>query len=72
MATQQNLTLLPADIEVYQAKLLKSRRDIDRFVNLSDGLLFGKIGMDGFLALVPVVGEVYSGFAGLYLLILAV
>ncbi|NEQ39330.1 MAG: DUF4112 domain-containing protein [Okeania sp. SIO3I5] len=71
MIDSSNFDAVPPDIEMYEAKLLKSRNDIESFKKLSDGLLFGKIGVDAFLGIIPVVGGVYTGFAGLWMLMQA-
>ncbi|NET42843.1 DUF4112 domain-containing protein [Okeania sp. SIO2B3] len=71
MIDSSNFDAIPADIEMYEARLLKSRNDIESFKKLSDGLLLGTIGVDAFIGIIPVVGGIYTGFAGLWMLMQA-
>jgi hypothetical protein len=62
---------LPLDIETHAAKLLKTGEDIQGFRRVSDGLIFGYVGLDAGLSLIPVVGSVYTVGGSLWLLVQA-
>ncbi|MDJ0617297.1 MAG: DUF4112 domain-containing protein [Calothrix sp. MO_192.B10] len=59
---------LPLKIEAHEESLLQTRNEIQKFIKLSEGLLFGKVGLDGGLGFIPIVGGLYTGIAGIWLL----
>ena len=67
MDNQNNGRSLPFKVEAYEAKLLQARDEIRNFVRLSEGLIFKKIGVDALLGIIPIVGGVYTGIAGIWL-----
>ncbi len=63
---------LPRDIEVYEKKLLEVRNNIENLMRISDGLLFGKLGIDAIFGIIPGVGEIYTFFASCWMFVLAI
>jgi Domain of unknown function (DUF4112) len=62
---------LPSEIELYGRRLLDSRKQVEQLRKLSDGL-FGPIGLDAIIGIVPVGGDVvYTVLAGSWMFILA-
>lgn len=59
---------LPLKVEVYEENLLQTKNEIQKFIKLSEGLLFGKIGLDAAIGVVPIAGGLYTGIAGVWLL----
>jgi hypothetical protein len=59
---------LPPDIAVMRRRLLEVQETVGSFKRRADGLLFGVIGLDALIGLVPVAGGLYSSYGGLYLL----
>lgn len=37
---------LPLKVEVHEENLLQARNEIQKFIKLSEGLVFGKLGLD--------------------------
>lgn len=62
---------LPFKIEAYETQLQEAKLEIRNFVKLSEGLVFGKIGLDAAIGIIPVVGGLYTGAVGIWLLIQA-
>ncbi|MEL6930265.1 MAG: DUF4112 domain-containing protein [Cyanobacteria bacterium J06600_6] len=58
-------------VEAYESILLKSRNDIRNYVKISDGLVFGKVGVDAAIGLLPIVGGLYSAAMGIWLIMQA-
>jgi hypothetical protein len=63
---------LPKEIEVYEGKLLQVRSQIEKLMKISDGLLFGQLGIDALLGIIPGIGEVYTLLASCWMFALAV
>lgn len=61
-------TSLPLKVEAHAKTLQQSKDELQAFIRLSEGFVFGKIGLDGLLGLLPGVGGVYTGLGGLWLL----
>lgn len=59
---------LPLKVEAHEKTLQQSKDELQAFIKFSEGLVFGKIGLDGLLGLLPGVGGVYTGLGGLWLL----
>ena len=62
---------LPKEIEVYETELKEAHNDIQNLIRVSDGLIFGMVGMDALLGFIPVVGAVYTFFASCWMFALA-
>ena len=58
---------LPADIAAYQIKLLMTRHSVTQFGRTMDGYLFGVIGADGVVSMIPVVGDIFCGLMTFWL-----
>lgn len=71
MDIQKSKESIPFKVEAYEKELLETRAEIKKFVKLSEGLVFGKIGLDAGIGLIPVVGGLYTGIVGIWLLIQA-
>lgn len=71
MDIQKYSTSLPFKVEAYEAELLKVREEIKNFVKLSEGLVFGKIGLDAAIGIIPIAGGIYTGVMGFWLLMQA-
>lgn len=52
---------LPSDIEAYLVKLQIVFRELNEHEKMMDGYFFGYVGADGFISLIPVIGDVISG-----------
>ena len=63
---------LPKEIEFFETELTEARNDIQNLVRVSDGLLFGLVGMDAFLGVIPGVGAIYTFFASCWMFALAI
>lgn len=63
---------LPPDVAAMRSRLSDVQEEVTEFSRVSDGLLFGKIGMDGLIGLIPIVGGAYSAYGGLWLLMQAI
>lgn len=59
---------LPADILAMERRLIEVCADVKSFRRLSDGLLFGVVGIDGMVSVIPVAGEIYSVYVGTVLM----
>ncbi|MEO1282852.1 MAG: DUF4112 domain-containing protein [Pseudomonadota bacterium] len=59
---------LPPDVEALKTRLVETQKDVGDFKRNADGMLFGLVGLDAFLTLIPAVGGAYSTFGGFYLL----
>lgn len=59
---------LPADILAMQKRLVEVSAEVTALRKQADGLIFGKFGVDAFAGILPVVGEVYSLYAGTVLM----
>ncbi|NER20850.1 MAG: DUF4112 domain-containing protein [Symploca sp. SIO1C2] len=64
----QKVQSLPIKIEAYEVNLLQAKDEIKNFIRLSEGLVFKKVGLDALLGIIPVVGGIYTGVAGIWLL----
>lgn len=71
MDIQKYSQSLPFKIEAYEVQLQEAKEEIRKFVKLSEGLVFGKIGLDAAIGIIPVVGGLYTGAVGIWLLIQA-
>ena len=71
MDIQKYSQSLPFKVEAYETELIKIREEIKNFIKWQEGLLFGKIGLDAGVGLIPVVGGIYTGVMGIWLLIQA-
>ncbi|MEA5574412.1 DUF4112 domain-containing protein [Calothrix sp. UHCC 0171] len=60
---------LPLKIEVHEENLLQVRNEIQKFIKLSEGLVFGKLGLDAAIGLIPIVDGLYTGIASIWLLL---
>lgn len=63
---------LPKEIEVFETKLLQVRKQTEDLMKVSDGLLFGKLGIDAIFGVIPGLGELYTFFASCWMFVLAV
>lgn len=63
---------LPPDVEAMRERLREVQRDVTEIRRQADGLILGKIGLDGLIGLIPGVGGAYSAYGGLRLLIQAI
>ena len=63
---------LPQEIKAYERDLKQAREEITNIVRVSDGLLFGVVGLDAFLGVIPGVGALYTFFASCWMFALAV
>lgn len=63
---------LPPDIDAMRRRLQDVHEEVTRFSGVADGLIFGKVGVDGLIGLIPGVGGVYSVYGGVVLLIQAI
>jgi hypothetical protein len=59
---------MPADIQAHRVKLLATRNDVTQFGRYMDGYLFGVVGADAIVSLVPVIGDVFCGLMMFWLL----
>ncbi|MEM7717427.1 MAG: DUF4112 domain-containing protein [Cyanobacteria bacterium P01_A01_bin.68] len=62
---------LPLHIEAYEKDLLQTKSEIQKFVHLSEGIIFGQIGIDALVGVLPGAGGLYTGIAGIWLLLQA-
>ena len=60
---------LTPQIEAYEENLLQTKNEVQTFINLSEGILFGKVGLDACLGIVPIAGGLYTGISGVWLLL---
>lgn len=60
---------LPPQIEAYEENLLQTKNEIQKFIHLSDGIIFGQVGLDACLGIVPIAGGLYTGISGVWLLL---
>lgn len=60
---------LPLKVEAHEENLLQARNEIQKFIKLSEGLVFGKLGLDAAIGLVPIVDGLYTGIASVWLLL---
>lgn len=58
---------LPADIAAHRVKLTAVQDSVVGFGRYMDGYLFGVVGIDGVVGLVPVVGDVFGGLMTFWL-----
>ena len=68
---QKKPYFLPKEIEVYETELKEARDDIKNIIRVSDGLLFGVVGMDALLGIIPGVGAIYTFFTSCWMFALA-
>lgn len=59
---------LPPDIAAMRQRLVEARTDVAQFSRFADGLILRKVGLDGIVGLIPIVGEVYSLYAAIILI----
>ena len=57
----------PKNSEKEKTDLLKIKGNIQRFKYLSEELIFGYVGLDALMGLIPVIGGVYTLSGGLWL-----
>ena len=50
-------------------KLLQTKDEVQNFIRLSEGLIFGEVGLDACLGLIPIAGGIYTGAMGIWLLL---
>ncbi|BAZ02382.1 hypothetical protein NIES37_63940 [Tolypothrix tenuis PCC 7101] len=60
---------LPLKVEAHEENLLQARNEIQKFIKLSEGLVFGKLGLDAAIGLLPIVDGLYTGIASFWLLL---
>jgi hypothetical protein len=60
--------MLPGDITAYRVRLMTTSDAVERFDKILDSFLFGYVGADGIVSLIPVVGDVVSGLTTFWLL----
>ena len=56
---------LPTTIEAHEANLIQTKNEIQKFIKVSEGLIYDQIGLDAFLGLIPVAGGMYTGIMGI-------
>ena len=59
--------LLPADVTAYRVKLHSTSDAVARFDKIMDSYLFGFVGADSVVSVVPIVGDVLSGLTTCWL-----
>jgi hypothetical protein len=72
MQMKKELYTLLKEIENYEMELLKVRSQIENLMKISDGLLFGQLGIDALIGIIPGIGEVYTLLASCWMFALAV
>ena len=63
---------MPRDIRNLAVRLNALRGNAEDFKKISDGYLFGFVGLDALLGFIPVVGGIYTAGGGLWLLGIAI
>jgi hypothetical protein len=58
---------MATDIATHRARLLATRQEVETFGRTMDGMVFGYIGADAVVSLVPVVGDIFCGLMILWL-----
>ncbi len=66
MEIKQSLSI---KIEVHEQKLLQTKNEIENFIRLSEGLIFGQVGLDACFGMIPIAGGIYTGIMGIWLLL---
>ncbi|MEA5596724.1 DUF4112 domain-containing protein [Rivularia sp. UHCC 0363] len=59
---------LPVKIEAHEASLIQTKNEIQKFIKVSEGLIYDQVGLDACLGLIPVAGGMYTGIMGIWLL----
>lgn len=59
---------LPPDIAAMRQRLEEARAEVAEYRRVADGLFMGKVGLDGLVGLIPIIGEVYSLYAATILI----
>jgi hypothetical protein len=62
---------VPADIVAHRVKLVATRASVAEFGRVMDGMVFGMVGADGIISLIPVVGDIFSGLLIFWLVVKA-
>ena len=62
---------LPADIAAHRVKLAATHSSVSELGRYMDGYFFGVVGADGFVSLVPVVGDIFGGIMTFWLVVKA-
>lgn len=65
----EKITELPINIVKHEADLHVIKNNLQNIKKTSDGLIFGMVGIDWFIGLIPVVGGLYSVGVGGYLFV---
>ncbi|NJO30585.1 MAG: DUF4112 domain-containing protein [Richelia sp. SL_2_1] len=60
---------MPVKIEAHEASLIQTKNEIQKFIKLSEGLVFDQVGLDALLGAIPGVGGMYTGIMGIWLLL---
>lgn len=59
---------LPVKIQAHEASLIHTKNEIQKFIKVSEGLLFDQVGLDALIGAIPGVGGIYTGAMGFWLL----
>jgi hypothetical protein len=59
---------LPVKIESHEANLIQTKNEIQKFIKVSEGLIYDQVGLDACLGVIPVAGGMYTGIMGIWLL----
>jgi hypothetical protein len=60
---------LPVKIQAHEANLIQTKNEIQKFIKMSEGLLFDQVGLDALVGAIPGVGGMYTGIMGVWLLL---
>lgn len=63
---------LPPDIEAMRKRLLQAKNELNEFRRWADGLIFGKVGLDAGIGIIPIAGEAYTLYAATILMQFAI
>ena len=59
---------LPIKIEAHEANLIQTKNEVQKFIKVSEGLIYDQVGLDACLGVIPVAGGMYTGIMGIWLL----
>ena len=60
---------LPIKIEAHEGNLIQTKNEIQKFIKMSEGLIFDQVGLDALIGTIPGVGGMYTGIMGIWLLL---
>lgn len=60
---------LPVKIQAHEANLIQTKNEIQKFIKMSEGLIFDQVGLDALVGTIPGVGGMYTGIMGIWLLL---